>query len=149
MILKAYGQHGWFEKVKVLQLRTDWFCAQLDALALPISGGQHEHCHDTCPHIAPAIASQYDLVPQQHNGKNHWYKIVVMEHVAIESLSGFLEALAPYTQTTEKQRLLTEPNFCQWLALSVERFKSVIYIIFQPLSLREFCSESAGQYIYQ
>ncbi len=100
MILKAYGQHGWFEKVKVLQLRTDWFCAQLDALDIAhFREANMNIVTIRAPHVPEAIANQYDLVPQQHNGENHWYKIVVMEHVEVESLSRFLEALATHTQS--------------------------------------------------
>lgn len=103
MILKAYGQHGWFEKVKILQLRTDWFCAQLEALGITYFRESHMNIVTLrAKHIPAAIASQYDLVPQQHHGQNHWYKIVVMEHVEVETLSGLLETLVQPTQTATK-----------------------------------------------
>ena len=43
--------------------------------------------------IPHEIAEKYDLVPQQHNDNNEWYKIVVMDHVEIEHLTTFIDEL--------------------------------------------------------
>jgi tyrosine decarboxylase / aspartate 1-decarboxylase len=34
MILSTYGPHGWYEKVLILQKRTDWLCQELDRLKI-------------------------------------------------------------------------------------------------------------------
>lgn len=95
MILSTYGPNGWFEKIKVLQMRTDWLCNQLDELnisyfrepAMNIVTIQSYH-------ITEALAHEFDLVPQKHNSDtNQWYKIVLMEHVEVEHLKLFLDKL--------------------------------------------------------
>jgi glutamate/tyrosine decarboxylase-like PLP-dependent enzyme len=95
MILSTYGPNGWFEKIKVLQMRTDWLCNQLDELnisyfrepAMNIVSIQSYH-------ITEALAHEFDLVPQKHDSDtNQWYKIVLMQHVEIEQLTLFLNKL--------------------------------------------------------
>lgn len=106
MILKAYGKDGWFEKVKILQLRTDWLCKQLDKAAI-------RYFREPCMNIVTihsefvpiAVAHQFDLVPQQHHGKNHWYKIVVMEHVEVENLANLLNAIETHLEIPNKSAL--------------------------------------------
>ena len=44
-------------------------------------------------HVPNDIAVKFDLVPEQHNDKNKWYKVVVMDHVEIDSLLKLIEAL--------------------------------------------------------
>ena len=39
------------------------------------------------------LAEKYRLVPQQHQGDNKWYKIVVMDHVEVEHLTSFVKEL--------------------------------------------------------
>ena len=43
--------------------------------------------------IPSEIAEKYDLVPQQHNDQNRWYKIVLMDHVEVEHLTTFIDEL--------------------------------------------------------
>ena len=43
------------------------------------------------------IAEKYDLVPQQHDENNQWYKIVLMDHVEVEHLTTFIEDLMATT----------------------------------------------------
>ena len=47
--------------------------------------------------IPHQIAEKYDLVPQQHNEKNRWYKIVLMDHVEVEHLKNFIDDLKSFT----------------------------------------------------
>lgn len=95
MILKTYGEHGWFEKVKVLQMRTDWLCHQLDGLGVSYFREPFMNIVTIRSEFIPKeTAAQYDLVPQQHNAHNQWYKIVLMEHVEVENLSCLLKSIA-------------------------------------------------------
>lgn len=91
MILTTYGENGWFEKVKVLQMRTDWICKQLDALDIDYFREPFMNIVTiNAAFIREAIALKYDLVPQKHNADNKWYKIVLMEHVEVDSLNNLI-----------------------------------------------------------
>lgn len=95
MILSTYGPNGWFEKVKVLQMRTDWLCKQLDDLTISYFREPAMNIVTIkAKHISESLAHEFDLVPQKHGSdSNQWYKIVLMEHVEIEHLRLFLERL--------------------------------------------------------
>lgn len=94
MILVTYGENGWFEKVKVLQMRTDWLCQQLTALNIDYFREPNMNIVTIKSSFIPeSIAHQFDLVPQKHTGKNDWYKIVVMDHVEIDQLKKLLDQL--------------------------------------------------------
>jgi tyrosine decarboxylase / aspartate 1-decarboxylase len=95
MILSTYGQNGWFEKVKVLQMRTDWLCKQLDELQISYFREPAMNIVTIkAKHIPPSLAHTFDLVPQKHDSEtNQWYKIVLMEHVEVEHLTQFLNNL--------------------------------------------------------
>jgi tyrosine decarboxylase/aspartate 1-decarboxylase len=91
MILFTYGAYGWFEKVSILQMRTQFLCNELDKLGInyfrePFMNIVTLHAEG----IPDVIAQKYTLVPQQHNEQNKWYKIVVMDHVEVEHLSNFI-----------------------------------------------------------
>lgn len=94
MILFTYGPYGWFEKISILQMRTDWLCEQLNALNI-------QYFRETdmnivtiqAKHITPILAEKYDLVPQKHDETNQWYKIVIMDHVEVDHLSTFIADL--------------------------------------------------------
>jgi glutamate/tyrosine decarboxylase-like PLP-dependent enzyme len=93
MILSKYGPNGWFEKIFVLQKRTEWLCEQLDELKL-------DYFRDPFSNIVTIrsssmtheLAAKYHLVPDNHHEAN-WYKIVVMEHVTLEKLVPFIDEL--------------------------------------------------------
>jgi len=94
MILFTYGPNGWFEKVSILQMRTQFLCDELDKLN--ISYFREPNMNIVTIHaqnIPHEIAEKYDLVPQQHNENNKWYKIVLMDHVEIEHLTTFIDEL--------------------------------------------------------
>lgn len=94
MILATYGANGWFEKVKILQLRTDWVCKQLDALNIEYFREPFMNIVTIKAEYIPVeIAHKYDLVPQKHNVDNQWYKIVLMEHVEVDSLNHLIDDL--------------------------------------------------------
>ena len=94
MILKTYGKNGWFEKVKILEMRTDWLCKQLDDLQIPYFREPFMNIVTMkAAFISPEIAHHYDLVPDSHQDDNHWYKIVLMEHVEVGSLQELINTL--------------------------------------------------------
>lgn len=92
MILVTYGENGWFEKVKVLQMRTDWLCEQLTSLNIEYFREPNMNIVTIQSRfITEPIAHQFDLVPQKHNSDNDWYKIVVMDHVEVDHLTKLLD----------------------------------------------------------
>ncbi len=94
MILFTYGPYGWYEKISILQMRTQWFCKQLDQLNIKYF--REENMNIVTIHsayIPHDIAHKYDLVPEQHNEQNKWYKVVIMDHVEIDNLMKLVNAL--------------------------------------------------------
>jgi glutamate/tyrosine decarboxylase-like PLP-dependent enzyme len=93
MILSKYGPNGWFEKIFVLQKRTDWLCEQLDELNLEYFRDPNSNIVTIrSSSISHELASKYYLVPDNHHEAN-WYKVVVMEHVTIEKMLPLVEEL--------------------------------------------------------
>lgn len=93
MILSKYGPHGWFEKILVLQNRTNWLCKQLGDMGIgfysnPFSNIVTIEAH----HLTSELVHKFGLVPDNHH-QPKWYKIVVMEHVEIEKLELLLTEL--------------------------------------------------------
>jgi tyrosine decarboxylase/aspartate 1-decarboxylase len=93
MILMTYGPYGWKEKILTLLHRTDWLCAQLDELKLNYfrSKGSNIVTLKGTDRVA-AVAETFGLVPDNHHDPS-WFKVVVMEHVTVEKIIPFLEAL--------------------------------------------------------
>jgi tyrosine decarboxylase / aspartate 1-decarboxylase len=94
MILFTYGPHKWFEKISVLQMRTQFLCNELDQMNIkyfrePFMNIVTIHAE----YIPKSIAEKYHLVPETHNHENKWYKIVLMNHVEIEHLTTFIAEL--------------------------------------------------------
>lgn len=93
-ILSTYGKHAWFEKISVLQMRTGWLCNKLDELGISYFRDPFMNIVTIKANCIPsAIAKQFGLIPQQYSSENRWYKIVVMEHVVLENLLNFINAL--------------------------------------------------------
>ncbi len=94
MILMTYGPYGWIEKIKVLLMRTEWFCNALDKLNIQYFREENMNIVTIrSEYIKPEIAAQFDLVPEQHNDQNKWYKVVIMDHVEIDNLMQLIDAL--------------------------------------------------------
>ena len=94
MILFTYGAYGWFEKVSILQMRTQFLCNELDNLNIKYFREPFMNIVTVnAESISHTIAEKYDLVPQQHNENNKWYKIVLMDHVEVEHLTKFIDEL--------------------------------------------------------
>lgn len=95
MILMSYGPHGWFEKIHLLQYRTDWLCDELTKKGIgffrqPFSN----QVAIESEYVSSEIAEKYGLIPDAHNGNPNWYKIVVMEHVTIDIMDPFVNELS-------------------------------------------------------
>lgn len=98
MILFTYGPNGWFEKVSILQMRTQFLCNELDQLNIAYFREPYMNIVTIAAESIPEIiAYTYDLVPQQHDKNNKWYKIVLMNHVEVEHLTTFITDLKAAT----------------------------------------------------
>jgi tyrosine decarboxylase/aspartate 1-decarboxylase len=95
VILTTYGPHKWFEKISVIKMRTNWFCKQLDQMGIGYFREPEMNIVTLrAEEIPEHIAHKYTLVPESHDESNKWYKIVLMDHVEIEHLKGFLQDLS-------------------------------------------------------
>ena len=93
MILVRNGLFGWFEKIFILQKRTEWICKQLKALNIDYYRNPMANIVTIkSDSIDKKIAEQYGLVPDNHKTPN-WFKIVIMEHVSIEKLSALINTI--------------------------------------------------------
>ena len=103
MILFTYGPFGWCEKVRVLQMRTQWLCDQLDKLKIAYYREPFMNIVTIqAQFIKKYLVKKYDLVPQKHNSDNSWYKIVIMDHVEVDHLSTFITDLKKESLYAEK-----------------------------------------------
>jgi glutamate/tyrosine decarboxylase-like PLP-dependent enzyme len=94
MILFTYGPFGWFEKTSVLQMRTQFLCNELDQLNVKYFREPFMNIVTIHEEFIPKkLAQKFHLVPQEHQGNNKWYKIVVMNHVEVEHLTIFIDEL--------------------------------------------------------
>ncbi|CAN1496167.1 GadB Glutamate decarboxylase and related PLP-dependent proteins [Flavobacteriaceae bacterium] len=94
MILFTYGPFGWCEKVRVLQMRTQWLCDQLDELKVAYFREPFMNIVTIqSQFINESLVKKFDLVPQKYNDDNLWYKIVIMDHVEVDHLSTFITDL--------------------------------------------------------
>ena len=94
MILFTYGPNGWYEKISVLLMRANWFCQQLDELNIKYFREPQMNIVTIHSEFIPVnIAARYDLVPEQHNENNKWYKVVIMDHVEIDDLAKLVDDL--------------------------------------------------------
>jgi glutamate/tyrosine decarboxylase-like PLP-dependent enzyme len=94
MILFTYGPFGWCEKIRILQMRTDWLCNELDTLGISYFRDPNMNIVTIPARFIPhEIVKKFDLVPQKHDEPNHWYKIVIMDHVEVDHLSTFITEL--------------------------------------------------------
>lgn len=101
MILSTYGPHGWFEKILVLQRRTDWFVDQLDNLQVYYfrnPGSNIVTIRDEF--LSAELAEKFGLVPDNHQSPA-WYKVVVMDHVTVEKLEKLVLAIKEYSVTAK------------------------------------------------
>ncbi len=94
MILMTYGYYGWLEKINKLLYRTDVACSELKDMGVPYYRNPRMNIITMrASYVSPALARQYGLVPDTHEGSIGWYKIVVMDHVEMEHLLEFTNEL--------------------------------------------------------
>lgn len=94
MILFTYGPFGWCEKIRILQMRTEWLCEQLEALNVKYFREPFMNIVTIeAQNINQELVKKFDLVPQKHDEDNQWYKIVIMDHVEIDHLMTFITDL--------------------------------------------------------
>lgn len=94
MILMSYGPNGWYEKIHILEYRADWLCTQLENKN--ISYFRQPYSNQVAieaKYLNKEIVEKYGLVPDTHDGKANWYKIVVMEHVTVDVMAPFVDEL--------------------------------------------------------
>ena len=94
MILMSYGPNSWFEKIHILQYRTDWLCSQL--MERKISFFRQPYSNQVAieaKNIPHELVEKYGLVPDTHDENPEWFKIVVMEHVTVDILAPFVAEL--------------------------------------------------------
>lgn len=100
MILTTYGPYGWLEKINKLLYRTAWCCEQLDKL--DITYYRHPEMNIItikADHLTKSTVGKFGLVPDTHSGKPAWYKIVVMDHVELDHLQMFIDAVKAQRNT--------------------------------------------------
>jgi tyrosine decarboxylase/aspartate 1-decarboxylase len=91
MILFTYGPFGWLEKINKLIYRTKWCCKELDQLNVRYYNRPGMNIITIQAEDLPAtLADAYGLVPDAHEGKANWYKIVIMDHVEMEHLQALI-----------------------------------------------------------
>lgn len=94
MILVAYGSEGGKAFVKNLVQRTDIFCKELAAKGVRYFRDPYMNVVAIrAEHVEPGTAEKWLLVPDTHEGKPEWWKVVVMDHVSDKALMGLCAEL--------------------------------------------------------
>ena len=109
LLLFTYGPFGWLEKINKLLYRTTWLCEQLTEAGVPFYRQQQMNIvtiKATC--IRDEQVKKYGLVPDTHDSKANWYKVVVMDHVDLNILNEFVRDL--------KHNLSLQPCSCSVVA---------------------------------
>ena len=100
MILSKNGPHGWYEKILVLQRRTDWLCERLDQLGILYYRNPYSNIVTIkSEYLSDEVAEEYRLVPDNHSNPA-WFKIVVMEHVTVDYLERFVDHVERLAKAT-------------------------------------------------
>ena len=90
MILMKNGPFGWFEKIYILQKRTNWLCKKLADLSIAFYRFPTSNIVTIkSKFVSKELAKKFGLVPDNHLNPK-WYKIVVMNHVSIDKLSSLI-----------------------------------------------------------
>lgn len=95
MILRAYGREGGEAFCRDLMRRTDRLCAGLDTLGLTyVREPGMNVVAMRAEGVDPDVAATFGLVADDPRGPS-WWKVVVMDHVGIDAIDRFLEAMGP------------------------------------------------------
>jgi len=99
MILHTYGSAGWLVKMHDLNDKTASLCAKLDSLGISYYRNPFVNIITMPAHqIPPQLASKYYLIPDNHTGTPHHYKLILMPHVKQGILDNFVNELAHQSQ---------------------------------------------------
>lgn len=91
MIMRTYGSEGWKLKVRKLVEKTNRLCEKLDDLGIDYYRNPDMNIVTLkAEHIPAELSKKYMLVPDTHDGKANWLKIVIMEHVTQGLLDQFI-----------------------------------------------------------
>ena len=94
MILRIHGSVGWIVKMHQLVDRTTFICEKLNELSVKYF--RHPDLNIVtidANYISHELAMKFHLVPDNHETKPNWYKIVVMPHVKQGIIDSFLTEL--------------------------------------------------------
>ncbi len=93
MILSTHGPYGWFEKIYLLQKRTEWLCNKLESLNIEYFRDDFSNIVTIkSKYLSTEVVDKYGLVPDTHNNPK-WYKIVIMDHVTVDKLSLLVDSI--------------------------------------------------------
>ncbi len=96
MIMRTYGSEGWKMKIKKLIEKTNRLCDQLSDMGIRYYRNPNMNIVTMeASQIDPQIAKEFMLVPDTHDDRPNWYKIVVMDHVTQGQLDRFLMKVTP------------------------------------------------------
>lgn len=97
MIMRTYGSDGWKAKINRLLDKTSRLCSNLDERGVEYFRNPDMNIVTIKSKYVPVeLAQKYMLVPDVHEGKNKWWKIVVMDHVKQGIIDCFLSDLDVY-----------------------------------------------------
>jgi glutamate/tyrosine decarboxylase-like PLP-dependent enzyme len=94
MILRIHGSVGWTVKMRQLVDKAATISETLNEWG--IKHYRHPDLNIVtidAHYMSSALANKYHLVPDNHNEKPNWYKIVVMPHVKSGIIDNFLSEL--------------------------------------------------------
>ena len=94
MILRIHGSVGWTVKMHQLVDRATFICEKLNELSVKYY--RHPDLNIVtidANYISHELAMKFHLVPDNHEVKPNWYKIVVMPHVKQGIIDSFLTEL--------------------------------------------------------
>jgi len=103
MTLKIHGSEGWKVKMHHLLDRTERVCSKLDKLGVEYY--RHPELNIIAiksEYISPTLAKKHNLIPNNVESKDGWWKIVVMQHVK----NGFLDAFVNDLTFEIQQKLI-------------------------------------------
>ena len=94
MIMRTYGSDGWKAKIARLINKTTRLCSNLDERGVEYFRNPDMNIVTIkAKYISKELAHKYMLVPDVHDAKVKWWKIVVMDHVTQGLIDSFLADL--------------------------------------------------------
>jgi glutamate/tyrosine decarboxylase-like PLP-dependent enzyme len=94
MILSSYGSSGGVRFCNNLISITNIFCKKLDSINVKYYRNMFMNVIAiSSESINEELAREFFLVPDTHNSRPNWWKIVVMDHVEVEHLDLFFSKL--------------------------------------------------------